>query len=140
MQFLDVFILQFALCALVVAIDATPGLGYGLHASPVLPAPIIPASVIPAPIFPAPTIVKSYPAPVFSPPILKTPIIASAPIIKTVAPIPIIKHIAPATSYASITQYAAAPIVKTVVAPQPIIKSYAVAAPLPVHGLSAFHH
>ncbi|KAF5294545.1 hypothetical protein FQR65_LT10737 [Abscondita terminalis] len=127
--------LLFVLCALIVAIDATPGFGYGLHAAPVIPAP-----VIPAPILPAPAVIKSYSAPVYSPAIYKAPIIAPSPIIKTVAPIPVVKHIAPATSYASITHYAAAPIVKTVVAPQPIIKSYAVAAPIPIHGLPSYHH
>ncbi|KAF5282080.1 hypothetical protein FQA39_LY00605 [Lamprigera yunnana] len=124
-----------AVFAMVVAIEASPGLGYGLHAAPVLQAPIIPT-----PIFPDPTVFKSFAPPVLSPPILKTPIVASVPVIKAVAPIPVIKTIAPATSYASITQYASAPVVKTIVAPQPVYKSFAVAAPLPVHALPAFHH
>ncbi|KAB0799476.1 hypothetical protein PPYR_07356 [Photinus pyralis] len=124
---------------MLVAAEAAPGgLDFGfpsIHSAPFLPAP-----VFPAPVLPAPTIVKSFSAPVFSPPIIKAPIVAPAPIIKTIAPIPIVKQIAPATSYASITQYAVAPVVKTVVAPQPIFKSFAVAAPLPAHGFPDFHH
>ncbi|KAJ3659202.1 hypothetical protein Zmor_010903 [Zophobas morio] len=67
--------------------------------------------------------------PIISAPVIgPAPILASAPIIKTIAPAPIIKTIAPAaTSYATITKVHIghpAPIVKTILAPQPILKSY----------------
>lgn len=114
------------MCIIVAA--AAPGLDYGLHspaflkAAPVFPEPVFSAPILPspviktysAPILPAP-VIKTYsssifPAPVLPQPIIKAPVFAPAPIFKAVAPVPV----APATSYATITQFVAhpAPVVK----------------------------
>ncbi|XP_074037717.1 uncharacterized protein isoform X2 [Leptinotarsa decemlineata] len=98
-----------------------------LKAAPILTTPIIkePLHLAPAPVY--------APEPIYAPaPVIKAaPVIAPAPVIKTVA-VPVVKTVVPATSYASFTQYHVAhpaAVVKTVVAPAPILKSY-IASPL----------
>ncbi|GJQ86071.1 hypothetical protein Trydic_g10042 [Trypoxylus dichotomus] len=83
------------------------------------------------------SLLASAHAPIF-PAVIKAPVLApapiiSAPIVKAIAPAPIIKAVAPATSYATVTQFHVThPVVKTVLAPQPILKTLAIPASLPL--------
>ncbi|GLV35325.1 hypothetical protein CBL_01525 [Carabus blaptoides fortunei] len=83
------------------------------------PAATVFKAALPAPVF--------APAPVFDhePAFAPASVFSHTPIVAPAAPViaaPVVKAVAPATSYATVTQvHVAQPILKTVMAPQPII-------------------
>lgn len=110
---------------LLVTVSSAPGIpDYGLdfHSSLLKAAPILPA--FPEPILPAPVFKTAIPAPIYHAPApllahAPAPIYAHAPIVKA-APViaaPVVKAVAPATSYATVTQV-------HVTHPQPVIKVF----------------